>query len=353
MKLYIQSALLAVAVAVLAVALPVQAAPAPTDEPAKIDKYLPDETGGVFGVNLKPIRESKAYTKGLEKSVNDLLKMDEVQSILKDAGLDPLKDIERVILAITPGREGMSGPFLVVEGRFDPDKLVAGAEALGKKYGNVKAIEIGKVKAFEIGLGGGPGSFVAILNKNTVILAETKEEIEQAVEKGTGKKKTEFKAKGLAKLMEKMDAKEAFTAACAGEMAFGGSVMNAGGVVTRKVNTLADEGIESVTGSFTVTDVIKGKVVFTAKDAEVAKKLSAQFEAGMAQAIKEGTREAATRKELEPVVEVLKGVKMSSKEQAITFEGQGGPETIEALVKAIFMGRASAPVPVPLPPAGK
>jgi hypothetical protein len=112
MKLYFQTALLAVAV--LAVALPVQAAPAPTDEPAKIDKYLPDEAGGVFVVNLKPIRESKAYAKGIEKSVNELLKMDEVQSILKEAGLDPLKDIERVILAITPGRDGMSGPFLVV-----------------------------------------------------------------------------------------------------------------------------------------------------------------------------------------------------------------------------------------------
>jgi hypothetical protein len=342
------------AAALLAVALPVQAAPAPADEPAKIDKYLPDETGGVFVFNLKPIRESKAYTKGLEKTVNELLKKDEVQSILKDAGLDPLKDIDRVILANVPGREGMGAPYFVVEGRFDPDKLAATAEALGKKYGNVKAIEIGKVKAFEMTIGPVGGNVAAILDKHTVIFAETKEDIEQAVEKAAGKKKTALKSKGLAKLIDKMDGKEAFTAACAAEMGVGGSVSNVGGVVTRKVNTLADEGIESVVATVTVTDVIKGKVVFTAKDAETAKAVNAKFEAGLAQATAELTREAARQKELEPVLEVLKGIKQSSKDQTITFEGQGTAETLEAFVKAIFMSRAvSVPAPPPLPPAGK
>jgi hypothetical protein len=341
-------------VAVLALAVPAQAAPAPTDEPVKIDKYLPDETCGVFVLNVKLIRESKAYAKGPEKAVNDLLKMDEVQAILKEAGLEPVKDIDRIVIANVPGREGMGGPFFVFEGRFDPDKLAAGAEALGKKFGSVKAIEIGKVKAYEMRLGPGDPGVAAILNKNTVVIAETKEEIEQAVDKASGKKKTAFKARELGTLLEKLDPKDAFAAACVADMPIGGSTTNVGGVVTRMVDTLGKQGIESVTASVTVTDEIKGKVVFTAKDAEGAKALNAKFEAGMAQATAELTKEVTRRKELEPVLEVLKGIKQSSKDQTVTFEGKGGPETVEAFIKGMFLSRVqSVPVPPPPPPVGK
>jgi hypothetical protein len=109
-----------VVVASIVLAVPLTAAPSPTDEPGKIDKFFPDETTGVFVFNFKLIRESKAYTKGLQKTIDDLLKKDEVQAILKEAGLDPTKDIDRVVLGIVPGREGMGGPFFVIEGRFDP-----------------------------------------------------------------------------------------------------------------------------------------------------------------------------------------------------------------------------------------
>src|SRR5271169_4741167 len=140
-------------VAGLMLALPLRAAPAPTDEPVKIDKYLPDDTVGVFVFNIKLIRESKAYTKGPQKTIEELLKKDEVQAILKEAGLDPIKDIDRVVLGIVPGRDGMGGPFVVFEGRFDPDKLGAAAESLGKKTGGAKKLEIGKVKAYEMQFG--------------------------------------------------------------------------------------------------------------------------------------------------------------------------------------------------------
>jgi hypothetical protein len=338
-----QSLLVVVACSVLA--LPLRAAPAPTDEPVKIDKYLPDETTGVFVFNLKLIRESKAYTKGPQKTVDDLLKKDEVQAILKEAGLDPTKDLDRAVLAIVPGREGMGGPFVVFEGRFDPDKLGAAVESLGKKTGGAKKLEIGKVRAYEMSFGPPEPAVIAILNKNTVILATSKEEIEQAAAKADGKQKTAFKVKEMAKLIEKLDPKDALAAACVAEMPFGGSsTSNAGGVVTRTTFTLAKEGIESVTASFTITDVFAGKVTFSAKDAEGAKALHAKFEAGLAEATAELTKAAGAMKDLEPLLEVLKGIKLSNKEQSVTFEGKGGPEAIEAVFKGWFSARAGAPV---------
>jgi hypothetical protein len=330
----------------LALALPLRAAPAPTSDPVKIDKFLPDETLGVFVFNVKQIRESKAYAKGMQKTVDDLLKKDEVQAILKEAGLDPTKDVDRVVLGIVPGRDGMGGPFIVVEGRFDPDKLAAAAESLGKKSGGAKKLEIGKIKAYEIQFGPPEPAVVAFLNRGTVIVATSKEDIEKAAAKSEGKSKTAFKAKELSKLLAQLDSKDAFAAACVAEMPFGGSATStAGGAVTRTTFTLGKEGIESLMVSIKFTDAIAGKVVFAARDADTAKTLHAGFEGGLAKANAELAQAATAMKELEPLVDVAKGINLSIKDQMITFEGQAKPEALEAAIKSWFLARAGGPVP--------
>jgi hypothetical protein len=212
--------------------------------------------------------------------------------------------------------------------------------------GGIKKLDIGKVKAYEVPFGSGEPAVIAVLNNRTVILATSKEDVEQAAAKADGKKKTEFKAKELARLIEKLDPKDALAATCVADMPFGGSYTNAGGMITRTTFTLANEGIESIMARFSITDMIAGKVDFITKDAEATKALHAKFEAGLAQATTELTKAAGAMKDLEPVVEVTKGIKLSNKENTITFEGKGGPEVIEAAIKGIFLGRtAAAPVP--------
>src|SRR5437879_5962078 len=142
-----------VAAALLVLSSAAQAAPAPDEPAVKIDKYLPDVTGGVFVVDVKQILASKAFTKDVKKQIEDVLKMEEVQNVLKDSGFDPLKDVDRIILAITSGKEEMTGPFFVVEGRFDAAKFTAKAKELAEKFPNFKEVEIAKVKAYEFGPG--------------------------------------------------------------------------------------------------------------------------------------------------------------------------------------------------------
>jgi hypothetical protein len=342
------------AAAFLGIALPAQAAPAPADEQPKVHKFLPDDSGGVFVFNIKQIVASPLYTKNFQKQVDELLKKDEVQTILKDAGLDPHKDIDRIILTIVPSTgNGLSGPFVVCEGRFDLTKLQAATEAAGKKYGGVKPVEMGKTKVYELAIPGS-ASFLALVDKNTVIFAESKDYIAEALEKAGGKRKTEFKSKGLADLVEKMDPKQIFSIAATGDMIMGGGVStNAMGVVTRHVMTLGQQGIDALTGGLTIEDtVIKGKGTLTTPNAETAKKVSAEFEAGLARAIDEVTKMATVQKELAPLVDVLKSVKVSAKDEKFTVEGQGGAEAIEALIKSFFFARASAPVPA-APAPGK
>jgi hypothetical protein len=306
------------AVALLCMAFPLQAAPAPDEPTVKIDKYLPDETGGVFVVDVKQILASKAFTKDLKKKVEDLLKMEQAQMVLKDSGFDPLKDIDRIVLAVTPGANGRSGPFFIVEGLFNAEKLAAKAEELGKQFPSIKAVEMGKAKVYAMS-----DAYVGLVDKNTVIISSVKEEMAEAIEKAGGKRKTELKSKSLAKLVAKMDAKQVVNVACAGEMATGGSATaRPGGGVERKVHTLVDEGIESVTGGLTVGEDIRGKIVFTAKDAAAAKKIAAEFEEGLARAADEIAKAATIDKEFGPVVEVLKSIKATTNEQTITIEGQ-------------------------------
>jgi hypothetical protein len=116
------------------------------------------------------------------------------------------------------------------------------------------------------------------------------------------------------------------------------------------VRTLADEGIDSVTGGVTVGQDIKGKVHFTARDADTAKELAAKFEVGLAEMHKEVAREAVRNKELGPVVDVVKSIKVTTNEATITMEGHGGAEAVEALIKAFFM-EIGAAAPVRVPPA--
>jgi hypothetical protein len=234
-------------------------------EMTAIDKYLPDETAGVFVFNTKLIRESKAYASGVQKSVDDVFKKDEVQAVLKEAGLDPIKDIDRVVVGIVPGRDGRGRPFIVLDGRFDPNKLATAAESLDKLGSSAKKLEFGKIKAYEVQVGRTDRAMVAFLNKNTVIIATSEEQIEQAIAKADGKAKTAFVAKEMAKLIDKLDSRDALAAACVAEMPL---AFNLGGMGWRTEYSLAKGGIESVMASFTATDVITAKLVFSAKDAE-------------------------------------------------------------------------------------
>jgi hypothetical protein len=325
-------------VALLLAAPAVQAAPAPTEpEAIKVDKFLPDETGGVFVIDVKQILASKAFTKELKKQIEDVLKMDQVQMVLKDTGFDPFKDVDRVVLAITPGADGFSAPYFVVEGRFDVAKLTAKAEEISKLFPSFKPVEIGKAKVYEMGFGGGNPPYLGLLDKNTLILAGTKQEMTDALEKAGGTKKTDLKYKSLAKLLAKMDPKLAVNVACAAEMPTGGSVMSLpGGGIVRMVRTLGDEGIDSVTGGIAVDEEGKAKIHFTAKDAEIAKKLGAEFEVGLAEVQKEIAREATRNEHLLPVIDVVKSIKSSVDEKTLTVEGKGNAKSAEALIKAWF-----------------
>src|SRR5262245_7628761 len=113
----------------LALTVPALAAPAPLDGAAgSFEKYLPDASDGVICINVRQFLDSPLIKKaGLDKL---LASDDATQNTLKALGIDPLKDIDRVILA--NDKEKGSDAYFIAQGKFDLGKLGAAAELAAK-----------------------------------------------------------------------------------------------------------------------------------------------------------------------------------------------------------------------------
>ncbi|MFL5244636.1 MAG: hypothetical protein ACJ8FY_21250 [Gemmataceae bacterium] len=348
------------AVALLAFTAPIAAAPAPEPVPASpLEKYFPDDSNGIVLINVKQILASPAYTKMYQKQVEGLLAMDQVQPWLKDCGFNPLKDIDLAAVIMSPSAQpmnspGSGGPFIIFQGRFDPVKFQAKADQIvkdGMGGGIFKSSKAGDTTIYEVGFPHGPTFFACLLDKTTLVAAPVKDLAVEALDKAAGKKTTKLKNEALKKKLDKMDPKNSVTMVGMGDMVIGGhsSVTIQCGVqrVESHSDTLADNGIETAEAAIVVSDDIKGKVTLTTKDAEKAKELAKTMETGIERAIDEGTKQNIP--EVTTMVEALKSIKTSTKEEKILMEGKANPGVIQSFFSYVLMGR-SAPATRVAPP---
>jgi hypothetical protein len=366
------------AMSILAMTFPAQAAPVRQHQNGAIDKYLPDDTHFVLVADLKQIFESPAFKKHYQQQAADLLKMEIVQTYLKDTGFDPLKDTWQLIFAMgksSHGPEGTfvgnfpgsgSGPMVILEGRFDPAKLEAKAAQLAKDMPNsIHVHSIGTNKLYELsGLFGPPGpalagsnssAFLALPDKNTLVFSMNKDHVVAALDKGLGKKKTKLACKSLEDMLGKLDRKQCVAFGAGSEMIIGSSTSGRGnpnGQTTWEVKhqTLAEQGLEGFKGGISLgDDRLRGKGTVTAKDGDTATKIAGIIDQGLKMVIEQGTREMQRMPGLAPVLEALKTVKTSTDGNSITLEGSAGAEAPLAMIQSIFMARAMEPRPVPQP----
>src|SRR5438105_4660189 len=95
------------------------AAPARAGE---VDKYLPEDTEVLVSVNVRQIVDSDLFKKyALEQARAALKDQEDVQDVLKELGLDPFKDLDRVLVAKPSGGEQDRG-LVIAYGRFDLDR---------------------------------------------------------------------------------------------------------------------------------------------------------------------------------------------------------------------------------------
>jgi hypothetical protein len=311
----------------LALALPAVAAPAPVEGPAgPFEKYLPDSADGVISFNVRQFLDSELIKKaGLDK----LLAADESQNILKALGLDPLKDIERVIIS---NDKTNSDPYFIVQGKFEPAKLAAAAELAakdkkeilkvhqcehGKVYEITKLDELVKVPSQAAGQVNGllkdRSLFGVIADKGNIVVVGTRESAELVLAKAAGKKTTKLTNQELTGLIAKIDPKQTIAIAV----------------------PAPEANLKSVTGGITLTKDLKVDVTLTATDAGAAKELNKAVGEQL-QMVQDGAGLLVLgQKELAPLVDILGGFKHEAKDNTVGITTDIKGETLEKLFKAL------------------
>ncbi|HEY7310495.1 MAG TPA: hypothetical protein VH643_14120 [Gemmataceae bacterium] len=100
----------------------------------EIDRGLPANTTAVMSINLKQLLHAPVVKQhGLPPLKQALKGMDSVRETLTALGFDPLRDLDRLTLAMVGEKDDY---VLLVHGRFDTARLHLAAKKLAKEYGD-------------------------------------------------------------------------------------------------------------------------------------------------------------------------------------------------------------------------
>ena len=189
--------------AVLAAGLAVNGARA-----AEPDKLLPAEADTVVCVNVKQLLDSDIAKKYALEQIKQVLEGKDAQKFLGDLGLDPLKDIDKVVVgAEVKGRNDMKF-LMIVHGSFKPDQLYKAAESQSKKEPDKFAmVKDGDTVIFKFTPENGqPPVYGTVVNEKTVIAGSDKKMIATALKASESAKKAAIKQE-LHDLVKKVDEK--------------------------------------------------------------------------------------------------------------------------------------------------
>jgi RNA polymerase sigma factor (sigma-70 family) len=326
---------------------------------ADLDKLLPDDSNFVLSVNVKQILQSPLFTKDSQKQIEELLKTEAAQAVLKDTAFDPVKDVGRVVLAMGPtslpeeGRrdDGQTanpfGPVILIQGRFDPDKIRVRIDQAVKDFPDMLKIHsIGKANVVEIAVAGNR-YFAVVVDRNIVALAPRREQIEDLLAKAAGERETEFENAELPKLLKALDPKLAIGAVGTSDMVIAPDYS----FKPVKYKRLRDSGIKTLSSGATAGDKFRAKVTLTTKNTDSAQKLRSTLEEGLGKIEAEikAEGELLTREKekelIATMLDALKSVTLAVKDRTVTLEGHAGADAMQAMIKGWFMVRTRSERP--------
>jgi hypothetical protein len=317
-----------VPVFVLAAAL--AGAPARAGE---VDRYLPDDTEIVVNVNVRQILDSPLVKKHALEKLRELVKgMDQVDDILKDLGFDPFTDLDRVVAAQPDSPERDRG-LLIAHGRFDLAKIKARGEQAAQDNGDVLKIHKvpdgkgGQFLVYEVALPGNNEEvslFVAFPEKTTVLASLGKDYVVDALRKTGRKAAPALKSKEFQALLERTDVRQSISVA-----ALGSALAKGAGREAPKQTREAVEKIDAVAGGLTIGAGIKVELVVSTKTAEDARQLKTSADAGLNQALVLLGVAANLDKNLSPVLDIVKTLRVTAKGKLVTLKGEVSADVLE------------------------
>jgi hypothetical protein len=314
----------------LAAALAAVLAAGPSVRAAEPDKLLPADAEFVVSINVKQIVDSDIVKKYALGQIKQALQGADARKFLTDLGLDPLKDVERLVVGGSGKDSSDVKALTVLHGKFDPEKLFKAAEAQTKKDpDHFSLVKDGKDVMFKYQPETGNPVYGTAVDETTVILGTEKKLVSTALA-ATGKKPAV--SKDLAALLAKMDDKASLWGVWVSKDKLNNAKFPKGGGAPPGLAEQIQK-METVAAVVRVTADISFEVTFGMPNADSADEFSKMIDDMLQQAKGALPFLAAMQPQLKPLVEVVKTIKSATKDKAVVVTGKMAGSAIGELLK--------------------
>jgi len=309
---------------------------------AQATKILPADTEMVVTVNLQQILGSEIF-KSNETLVNlakakitEQLDDKEIGKYLKKAGFDIFKDLTSVIVAVPGGRDSDDG-VVVLQGKFDADKIEGAVLEAGKQAGTdvkVKLVKIAGTSAFEVTPKDEKTIYVSVLDKKTMIACTAKSDFAEAVARFNGTKASTFKDAAFKNLVQTTNNKQSISFVATGKIMnkLAEKNPNAGNDQAKMLMAVLQQ-VDGFSAAVTIEKNIDFQLGVNAKDAETAQQFAAAANLGLQGVKATVAKQAKQNEKMEPLVDFMNTLKAEAKGPNLIIRGQLTYATLEKLLQ--------------------
>jgi hypothetical protein len=298
-------------------------------------KILPGGTELLISVNIKQMLQSdvaqqyKEVVGQAKIALEGQIQNNPGAKYLEKAGFDLLRDLHSVTIASDGTKDFQTG-VLILEGKFDPDKIQTSADEFARDQPEqLKISRIGTTRVFEITPPGDKRGYAALLNSQTMIVSPSQEAIKDAIGGAARKPMKE----GFKALLKTTSSKQSFSFVATGpalaKLAENAPVPNADAAAGMLQN------LEGISAAITLGKDIQFQVGINAKDEETAKKTVAYGNFGLLTIRTLAAQKAKEDERLQPLVDISKTLRITSEGNNMILRGEVSIETLERLIKVL------------------
>jgi hypothetical protein len=287
-------------------------------------------------VNVKQILATDIVKKYALEQLKQALDGQDAKKLLSEIGLDPLKDIDKIVVGANIQGRNDSKYLLIVHGNFDPDKLFKAAEAQSKKdadrFGMIKD---GNTTIFKYQPDNGEQPiYGTVVNDKTVVAASDKKLISNALKAAAGEKKAPLKQE-LADLVKKMDEKASVYAVSLVKGKFDDVKLPGGGNIPIDLSGLEKllPKAETMAVAVKVGTDVNVEVTIGMKDDDAAGDMRNALDELFKQLKPLAALAGAAEPRAKPLTDVLATIKTGSKNKDVTITGKVTGTNIGKMIK--------------------
>ncbi|MCI0682685.1 MAG: hypothetical protein L0Y71_11320 [Gemmataceae bacterium] len=297
-------------------------------------KLLPGDTELLLSLNVKQILDSplaKQYKELIDQARGALegqIQNNPAAKYLDKAGLDLFRDVHSVAAASNGSKE-QEAIFIVVDGTFNPAKIVATAQEIARDNAEVlKVTKLGNVDVFEITPPGDKRMYAALINDKTLVACATHAALKDAVNGSARKMKEGFKS-----LLKTTSAKQSFSFVATGSAL--AKLIQDAPVPNAEMAVAMFQDLDGLSIAITLNKDIQFQIGMNCKDEETTKKAVAMGNFGLLTVRTLAAQKAKEKAELQPLVDVAKTLRITSEGNNVVLRGDISLENLEKLIKVI------------------